>query len=274
MKQIDMSEMKLIEISILDEIDRFCKERGITYFLFVGTLLGAVRHKGFIPWDDDIDICMKREDYEKFFHDFNINRDDSLFAVNCDNDDEYYLASGKVIETRTLLIEEKDAAPIGVYVDVFPLDRLPNNKVKFNWLYARTFLLNAVLIAKNMDDRPRAAYKMMFRDGLRLLSKKISRTQILKCISTLAQKYNGCDSCTKIGDISVFTYGMRELYDAVDFSETVELEFEGKYYTAPSGYKNILSKTFGDYMQLPPVEKQISHHPHKVYWKDGQAPYI
>ena len=133
MKRIDTSEMKLIEMSILNEIDRFCKERGITYFLFVGTLLGAVRHKGFIPWDDDIDICMKREDYEKFFHDFNINRDDCLFAVNYKNDDEYYLASGKVIDTRTLLIEEKDAAPIGVYVDVFPMDRLPNNKFKFKY---------------------------------------------------------------------------------------------------------------------------------------------
>ena len=120
-KNISVEELKMLQLKILDSIDDFCKKNEIQNFLFSGTLIGAVRHKGYIPWDDDVDICMKRKDYDRFFAEFNQQRQDTLKAISTETEKDYYLASGKVIDTATVIEEENNyAMPIGVYVDVFP----------------------------------------------------------------------------------------------------------------------------------------------------------
>lgn len=128
MKQITQEELKNIQVNILDRVKAFCDANEIEYFLFAGTLLGAVRHKGYIPWDDDIDICMRRKDYDRFFEVFNTDRKDGLRAIDYKNEKGYYLASGKVIDDRTIMQETTNFdKKIGVYIDVFPLDDLPEN---------------------------------------------------------------------------------------------------------------------------------------------------
>ena len=109
-KDISVEELKMIQLKILDSIDDFCKKNGIQYFLFSGTLIGAVRHKGYIPWDDDVDICMKRKDYDRFFSEFNQQRRDTLKAISAEIEKNYYLASGKVIDTATVIEEENNCA--------------------------------------------------------------------------------------------------------------------------------------------------------------------
>lgn len=127
-KEIKVEELKQIQLDILKFVDKFCKENNLKYFLAYGTLLGAVRHKGYIPWDDDIDIIMFREDYEKFvttFKDVNYK----VFATEVNSKYPYPFA--KVGDTRTYYMEEiKDVIDTGVNIDVFPLDYLPENRIK------------------------------------------------------------------------------------------------------------------------------------------------
>ena len=206
-KDISVEELKMIQLKILDSIDDFCKKNGMQYFLFSGTLIGAVRHKGYIPWDDDVDICMKRKDYDRFFSEFNQQRRDTLKSISAETEKNYYLASGKVIDTATVIEEENNCAmPIGVYVDIFPMDNLPSDDKKLKKLNHRIDIYRKMLILK-------------------------------------------------------------EVFPCEDFAETAELEFEGKTYSVPKNYKHVLSNMYGDYMKLPPKEKQVSHHHFTAYWK-------
>ena len=126
-KELSLEEKKKILVSILSEVHNFCDENNLKYFLPGGTLIGAVRHKGFIPWDDDIDIYMPRNDYEKFLCEF--NKESERYQVISLKTDGYYLPFGKVIDTKTVLIENVDSDyKMGIYLDIFPLDNLSITK--------------------------------------------------------------------------------------------------------------------------------------------------
>ena len=133
MKQINIEEIRKLQISILLYVHEFCKKNNIRYSLSGGTLLGAVRHKGYIPWDDDIDIMMPRPDYERFVNEFNENRKDVEYKVICSyNDSQFFQPFAKVVNTKTFLKEtyKRPVAQMGVYIDVFPIDGLPNDEQK------------------------------------------------------------------------------------------------------------------------------------------------
>jgi len=268
-KDISVEELKMIQLKILDSIDDFCKKNGMQYFLFSGTLIGAVRHNGYIPWDDDVDICMKRKDYDRFFSEFNQQRRDTLKAISAETEKNYYLASGKVIDTATVIEEENNCAmPIGVYVDVFPMDNLPADDKKLKKLNHRIDIYRKMLILKSVPVRDRrSAVKNWILKVSSFLLKPISMQHIIRKITKLAVSYNDDATCNRIADISVFTYGMKEVFPCEDFAETAELEFEGKTYSVPKNYKHVLSNMYGDYMKLPPKEKQVSHHHFTAYWK-------
>lgn len=268
-KNISVKELKMIQLKILDSIDDFCKKKGIQYFLFSGTLIGAVRHKGYIPWDDDVDICMKRKDYDRFILEFNQQRRDTLKAISAETEKNYYLASGKVIDTATVIEEENNCAmPIGVYVDIFPMDNLPADDKKLKKLNHKIDIYRKMLILKSVpvSDR-RSAVKNWVLKASSFLLKPISMQYIIRKITKLATSYNDDDTCNRIADISVFTYGMKEVFPCEDFAEVAELEFEGKIYSVPKNYKHVLSNMYGDFMKLPPKDKQVSHHHFTAYWK-------
>lgn len=268
-KNINVEELKMIQLKILDSIDDFCKKKEIQYFLFSGTLIGAVRHKGYIPWDDDVDICMKRKDYNRFFSEFNHQRSDALKAISAETEKSYYLASGKVIDTGTVIEEENNCAmPIGVYVDVFPMDNLPADDRKLKRLNYQIDIYRKMLVLKSVpvSDR-RSAVKNCILKVSSFLLKPITMQHIITKITELATSYNEDDTCNRIADISVFTYGMKEVFPRKDFEKATQLEFEGKMYSAPENYKHVLSNMYGDYMKLPPIEKQTSHHHFTAYWK-------
>ena len=126
MKRLDINEIKQIELDILVNIAKFCDEYGLRYYLAGGTLLGAIRHKGFIPWDDDIDIIMPREDYIKFFKtyksDCGFYKADSIL-----NNADYWLQTGKVFDLRTIVINNNEKYQFNIWIDVFPTDGVPKN---------------------------------------------------------------------------------------------------------------------------------------------------
>lgn len=174
-----------------------------------------------------------------------------------------------MIDTATVIEEENNCAmPIGVYVDIFPMDNLPADDKKLEKLNHRIDIYRKMLILKSVpvSDR-RSAVKNWILKVSSFLLKPISMQHIIRKITKLAVSYNDDATCNRIADISVFTYGMKEVFPCEDFAEAAELEFEGKTYSVPKNYKHVLSNMYGDYMKLPPKEKQISHHHFTAYWK-------
>ena len=131
MRQISADELKEIQLNLLNNIDHFCKSNGIQYFLAYGTLIGAIRHDGFIPWDDDIDIAMPRPDYDRFIKKFNAYSKDYQ-VEDYSITDNYPTPFAKVIDTRTeMRMTLYNQRSSGVYIDVFPIDGIGNaNQIK------------------------------------------------------------------------------------------------------------------------------------------------
>ena len=153
--EISKAECKEIMLSILDEIDLFCKENNLTYFLIGGSLLGAIRHKGFIPWDDDIDIGLPRKDYEKLIKKFS-SFSGYIIVEDYRSRDHYIWANAKAIDKRTILTEVKDKKVVsGVFVDIFPFDGIPGNhedavkQVKKTKIWKDLLTLKYLSVSKN-----------------------------------------------------------------------------------------------------------------------------
>lgn len=231
------------EIKILDEIDRICKKHNIRYFLMWGTLIGAVRHKGFIPWDDDIDVSMIREDYKKFLKIAKSELGEEFFLQTGLTDKGHHLYFAKVRLNNTAFCEKKERNQLkhrGIFVDIIPIDR---RKEKDSFIRKRKDVL---------AERTRK-YIHLKREGLKLgklaIFNLLPQSLVVKLRDwSMSGKGEYCKSFTK-----VFNYS--------DFFPTVNLTFEGKEYPAPREYDKILTISYGDYMKLPPENEQVTHQP-------------
>lgn len=271
---MSLNEVKNCSLDILKRVDLFCKEHNITWWLCAGTLLGAARHKGFIPWDDDIDIMLPREEYEKLLMLFPTQG--RYRFLTSENTKDFPYAFGKIVDTTTLKVEPipQRYQKIGVDIDVFPIDNFPKDdndalllcegikkcQNKILRMFAQFGKRNSFIktIGCNMRAFP---YILLRESGLTKISKY---TQI---IQELSQKYNGEDTGYK-GVLSIAHYGIKEKNEASVYAQTVTVEFEGGEFPAPVGYHTYLKTLYGDdYMQLPPIEKRVTHHTYKAYWK-------
>ncbi|SDW69793.1 lipopolysaccharide cholinephosphotransferase [Kandleria vitulina] len=264
-------DYKQILLGVMDAIDSYCRTHSITYYLVGGTLLGAVRHKGFIPWDDDIDIAMKRSDYERFCLEFNSDRKDNYKVVGLHNMKSYYTSSAKVIDTSTSLLENAfQAVELGAYIDVFPLDYISaDNLGKAEQLLCKKTLALKVKSVKTMNI---SSSRSWLKNGLIVASRVLCWSSINKISQDYdrrAKKIAGTSNDAYIANL-YGAWGKREISESKYFDSIVELPFEGRLYMAPCGYKMYLQGVYGDYMKLPPKEKQVAHHDFKVYWKEGR----
>lgn len=269
MKLVELDELRQIQLSILEVIDEFCAKNNIVYYLTGGTLIGAIRHEGYIPWDDDIDISMFRSDYERFVNSFN-EYSDKYQVFTAENCDWYPFPFAKVSDMDTLLIEEYDKFEkydIGINVDVFPIDDCPSNPLELNFLMKRIKILRKMLAIKLLPIIPKQAfYKNVILSIGKILCKRISLNEIALRINDLAKRYNSIQM-EKCG-IIVWGYGQREIVNKSIFRKTCYVKFEEKNFPAPIGYHGWLTSVYGDYMELPPREKQRSHHEFKAFIKN------
>lgn len=266
MRTIELEELKLIQLDIVQALHDFCIENNIKYSLACGSLLGAIRHNGYIPWDDDIDVYMEREDYNRFMDIFPHSYCGIYEFVSLETNKEWNLAMGKLYDTRTILIENfGDWIPIGVNIDVFPIDSVPD---RFrNWkIYNRIRIFIRELIeykyAAYKEGKPiRNLLVRMSRIPYYILSKR-AHSQLL---NWYAQLCNG--KGTEYLYENVQGVFQKQPFSREDFSETILHKFEDRELCVMKGYDHCLRCGFGDYMQLPPIEKRVSHHSFKAYWK-------
>lgn len=248
MNQKIMERLRKCQIYILDEFDKLCKKHGLRYYLMYGTLIGAVRHKGYIPWDDDIDVGMPVEDYKKFLKIGKNELPDSLF-LQTDQTDCYHARFFAKIRMNNTAFEPTESLQAkkhtGIFIDIIPLykrDKKHNMLQKVRVKLGD--IMNEVLIGKREKNK---------------LCRKIYAPVYIMPSGFIAKLRNWLWD-TK----GALYYGFGYYHPKEAFEPSVELEFENKRYPAPKEYDDILHTIYGEYMQLPPPEKQVTHNPVRI----------
>lgn len=261
--ELTIDELRRIQLSILEDIHAFCSKNEITYYLTYGTLLGAVRHQGFIPWDDDIDICMPRPDYERFLQIYNSKKYKLYHALDGTG---YAYPFAKVSDMRTTVNENINFAhSIGVAVDVFPIDGLSIDLAIAKKHHAKIRRLrNLINIKKIRFSKKRTLKRNVELFLLKIIIFGVPYHTLLHRLMCLMTKYDYSQS-EYVADLD-FGSENRIVHKRL-FEGKVELLFEGKYFYAPKLYDELLTNIFGNYMQLPPIEKRKTHHSFNAYWK-------
>ena len=266
---IEVNELKKMQVEILDVFCEYCETHKLKYYLAYGTLIGAIRHKGYIPWDDDIDVMMPRDDYEILINRFNTNSQSEKIAVlSHANDTEYYLPFAKVVNINTVMKEEINSDyEIGVYIDVFPLDNLGDEYKTANRLIKKAFRYNELLSLKNLTtSKHRTWYKNAVLYIGRLAAMCLSRHMIIERINSIGIR--GGAEGKYLGMLTgLYHRNDCKVLQLTWFKDSLKVEFERKLYFVPEGYDELLRTQYGDYMKLPPSEQQNSHHVFEAWYK-------
>lgn len=264
--EMNEEEYKKYSFDAMVYLDRICRKNNITYFLFYGTLIGAVRHNGFIPWDDDVDIIMPRKDYYKFIH--CVTEDDSKYKVmSFHNIPDYYAPLAKLVDTSTLLIQNygyKAEKGLGVYIDLFILDGLPQGIENAQRYQKEAIKLTRYweITAKKVIHSRKTIFKDILRFFYYLPSHMAGARHYLNAIDIFASKYP-YDNSEWVGNLS-YTTQLGNIFHKEDLVP-MDCEFEGYLFQIPTGYDRILTALYGDWRKLPPIEQQVSHHDYNCF---------
>ena len=264
MKKIDIEEQKKILVEILKYIDDVCEENNIKYSLVCGSLIGAVRHKGIIPWDDDIDIGLLPEEYDKLMKVLS-HTNNRYILLDPENNHNYYYPFAKLVDSKTVMIEKgvKSIENYGVYVDIFRYDYVSNNKFirKMHYkilIFIQTLFSRAMLDPKNIN---------CLKSKLIVIFARIIGANYLK-----KRHIKLCRNKKKKTDYVLLNwpeYGFNKEVEKTDnFKKYQKVKFENIKAMIISNYDEVLRTMFGDYMQLPPEEDRVAKHDTEIYWRD------
>ena len=259
MRQLTLDEIKKIELDMLIKFNDFCQKRNFRYYLSGGTLLGAVRHKGFIPWDDDIDVCMPRIDYERFVKSF--YSETSRLQVKSNILNNFSAPFAKMVDTYTFVNSTYSSSDIGtnLWIDIFPIDGLPENIELVKNIYEKCSFFRTIL---SLNDAKLGEGTTTFRKYSKFLLQPIAKLygkkHCIDKIERIAKQYSYNES-QYVGAITWGLYGVGERMLKADFEKSVEVEFEGYKFPTFSCWDSYLQGLYGDYMQLPPLEKRKTH---------------
>lgn len=261
---ITPSELKVIQMDVLQAIDEFCGVNNIKYSLACGTLLGAARHKGYIPWDDDIDIYIPRADYLRLMRLFPDVYKGRYKLVSIERDRKWDRTSAKAYDIFTSFYEPGQSYHLGVNIDIFPIDDVPDNEKEWNSFDKKRTFINKLLDNGRYSKVSinRFSCKRLF---IQLFFCLVSCRQLAELLNKYVQQFNKCnysrcfESCTAVLVKNPFPKAL--------FDDLILLPFEDREYYVFADYDTYLTASYGNWRELPPEEKRVSHHIYKATWK-------
>ena len=257
MKEVlDLAQVRQRQLEMLDVFSDFCSSEGISYSLSGGSLLGAVRHKGFIPWDDDVDLMMPRPDYERFLASFNGHSDD-IKALNYRVDPDFPRPFTKITDLHTKIVARNGISKYGIFLDLFPIDGQPDSEEETAKYVAEYERLNRLFYKKTplyrMSDNLFVRVKSAIRGPF-----FPPREKTMDQIKSLLEKYP-FGSTGFAGAIMGGSKMGTHVPDSV-FKEFTSMEFEGRSISCIKDYDTYLTRMYGDYMTPPPPREQKTNH--------------
>ena len=268
-KPLELEKIKKIELNLLLQLHQICKEQGFRYSLAGGTLLGAVRHGGFIPWDDDIDVIMPRPDYDRFMQ-YCLNNKTPFKLHYYKESKNYILIDAKISDPSTVLVDQvltSKSLNIGVFIDIFAIDGLGKDEDSAKKQFFRTSLkrevLNAMTWKKFFRSKTKPLYYEPIRFAVYLMSRFSNANKLLNAIEKINREVD-FDTSQYAGCVSG-VYRTKEIMKTSVFKSFISMKFEDFEFQCIRDYDVYLKQLYGNYMELPPVDKRQTHHTFKAY---------
>lgn len=268
MQELTLKEIQQIEFQILKHFDAFCREHNISYYLSNGTLLGAIKYGGFIPWDDDIDVLVPRTDYERLLSSYAPNS--SFGLLHQQNDPQYIFPFAKLYDCSTELWNPSAPGTTspGVHIDIFPIDYWPDDLICANRQAKKICRAAKELCFSVSRMCPgRSLLRTVAKNAIiaytHVVGEKRYRKKLAKALRN-GQAQAGTMYC---GCVVWPIYGVKEIHPADVFAQSIKVRFEGCEFPAPVGYDKYLRNLYGDYQKDLPTDKQRSHHALRAFRK-------
>jgi lipopolysaccharide cholinephosphotransferase len=261
--------LQLKELEVLLEVDRICKKYNLTYYLIGGTALGAARHNGFIPWDDDIDIGLPREDYNEFLKLSRSELAGKFFLQTNKTDKHYMYQFAKIRYNNTAFVQEElknFKIHHGIFIDLFPLDGVPDNPLVRN---TQKRIYNLFNYIRDCKVQPKTASPL--KSLIRSTIAGVFPWSLIHSIIDWVTAWESSKQTRLMANILGRAGYDKEAMPVEFFGEPKQMEFEGHKLPVPYEWDQYLSRLYGNYMELPPIEKRMNHNP---YFVDFEKEYL
>lgn len=275
MEELSLRESQLIALNILNTIVDICEKQNFRYFLMYGTLIGAIRHNGLIPWDDDIDIMMPQEDYDRLLDYFKENDFQYLKVFNPDTEKEYPYMITRVSDIRYVIdVENEKDYGLGAFVDIYPFYGLGNTEEEsLNFGMKGDRLSSACYQATRLKykvENTKKFHRKLLKFPMFLITKMIGKNYFQKKLFSLRDKSKAFDNSKYVGCVIWLSGGKKDIFLREWFDDSIMVSMEGRKYNAPAKYDEILTHIYGDYMTLPDEIDRVAHHGYKIYKKNAE----
>ncbi len=274
MKELTIKETQQISLEILHTVAEICEEQQIRYALIYGTLIGAVRHHGYIPWDDDVDIMMPRPDYERFLEYMkqHVSNYPNLRVFNREECPEYPYMITRISDDRyRIRMENEKPFGMGVFIDIYPYDGLGMTKKEAVSYGLKGDRLSSLCYQATRQhfafETTKSRLRKVIKYPIYLVSRLIGKDFFQNKLQKLAAVKN-YDSSEYVGCVVWLSWGEKDIFPRSWFDETIRMPFDKYEFRVPKEYDRVLRHEYGDYMQLPPEEDRVGHHCFKVYRRE------
>lgn len=271
-KLLTIQEIQAVSLEILKAVTDICEELNLRYSLIYGTLIGAIRHQGFIPWDDDVDIMMPRPDYDRLLKYLYNHKLPNLTLFNRQTCPDYPYMISRISDDRYILeMENEKSVGMGIFIDIYPYDGLGKTKeeaVKYGLKGDRLSSLCYQATRKHFAiETTTSTIRKIIKYPVYLISRLIGKDFFQNKLEKLSG-VKDYESSEYIGCVIWLSWGEKDIFQREWFDETIMIPFDKYEFRVPKEYDKVLQHEYGDYMQLPPEKDRIGHHYFQAYRKD------